>query len=355
MRGFVVGTLAATLALAVVGLWALRTEPVGPLLALPTPDRPVESQPNDEPEFASESLFLPLDMETSDQNPPHTAISVVSEDRRQHVRKLLQKLRPQHDPDAIDVWVEQFANMADEEITFLMTQSESMTGVPGITPLSSGLQSDLFEPATSSEHSLSPEDSDARRWPESGADTARQNLRNSMTVGYRDQLAINIVSAGLPTTTEQLTLPRLTCGPLLNTGDPLHLALETPGLVFFLLEDGRLTRNGSFCRMEDGRLGLKASPGYVALHESPILSEDTVYSISSNGQVVARGADQPVGTIHVVTVAAGKLTSDDGVYFRTTGDVSPATEFQLKSTALELSNVDVEHNNRLLDAIATRN
>ena len=122
--------------------------------------------------------------------------------------------------------------------------------------------------------------------------------------------------------------------------------------MFFQLIDGRLTRNGMFARMNDGRLGLQAGDSYVALQDSPVVSGHLSCEILSDGHVIAGGNRNPIGRIRVVSVERGdQLTTDDGVYFRADKAVKRTEDFILQPGAVELSNVNVNQNRQILSAL----
>jgi len=173
-----------------------------------------------------------------------------------------------------------------------------------------------------------------------------------MTVGYRDRLDFTVISAVPNSDSQRISMTRLTCGDVFVTGDPLHVALRTAGLVFFQLADGRLTRNGMFVRTDDGRLGLKAGDGFVAMQNSPVFPPDIQCTIADDGRILERDSSQSFGTIRVVTAdRADQLSTNDGVYFTTSSEVRLAEDFELQSGAFELSNVDVKHNQQILETL----
>jgi len=348
MNKAVIGLVSTALAFSVVSLWVLRTEPtIGPLLAVPTPAEHADSSPEQD-EASSDREFQHRQHETSavaSEKPESATVTQLTEKRREHVRQLVRQLRPQHSEPAIEVWVEEFGNLSDDEISFLLNQSAMFgeMGIASITSSATSVELPVVAPA--------PALSDAQMRDPRG-ETARTNLKNSMTIGYRDQLELNFLSAGETPTPQRVSLRRLTSGDVFGTNDPLHVALRTPGLVFFQLADGRLTRNGMFARMDDGHLGLQAGDAYVALQDSPVVPDHLRCEILSDGHVIAAGDSNPIGRIRVVSVERGdQLTTEDGVYFRTDEDVKRAEQFVLQPGALELSNVNVNQNRQVLSAL----
>lgn len=354
MQKTVIAVTVAGLAFVVVSLWVLRTEPAGPLLFLPNPGSE-SNTPSPDSGVARPAEHPPFDfppaqqLQNTDEETPSTPVA--SDQRREQVRSLIRQLRPDHPDSAIDVWVEEFAELPDHEIRFLLNQLGGQIGSASSNVLTDGLR---MASAAGMEIFEQPADT-ATPGSVTGmpaTNTASQNLQNCTTVGYRESVHLQVRSAGSRTEPHGVTVRNFACGEAQETGDPLHLALRTPGPVFFLLEDGRLTRNGMFTLMPDGRLGLPADQGWVALHQSPTLSADSTLKIDAAGRALFGPDQTPVGHIAVVRVEdAAQLTTEDGVYFRAAGDVFPDVEFQLQSGALEMSNVNVDRNRSVMQAL----
>ena len=272
----------------------------------------------------------------------------ITEQRREQVRELIHRLRPQQDESTVAVWVDEFAHLSSDEIRFLIQQ----TGIPGSEAGRRG-DSPGVEVLTSETHlELSGRSSHAETvgLKEPRIETARTNLRNMMTVGYRDLLDLRVLSAGTTANPLRISLRRMTVGQAIETGDPLHVALQTPGLVFFHLEDGRLTRNGMFARMHHGRLGLRAGDGFVPLQDSPVLPVGLRCTILSDGRVTDADTSRQIGKIRVVMAdRSDQLTTEDGVYFHCDADVRLAEHFSLQPRAVELGNVDPRINRQWLE------
>ena len=352
MRKTVIGLLATALVFAVAACWALRKEPAArSLLVIPAPAKDRESLP--EPELTSGGRGFQVGQSDPAVEKPGTMDAVgpskITDERRDQVRQLIRQIRPEQTKTAIEVWVDEFGHMGDDDISFLITQSAMLSNFGDVGASSNELTSGVLAEQSGLIPSATPADTVRT---DSRFDTARMNLKNTMTVGYRDHLNFNVLSAGENANPQQISLRRLTSGEAFETGDPLHLALRTPGLVFFQLADGRLTRNGMFSRMNDGRLGLQARDGFVALQNSPVLPTDQWCVIQSDGRVFDEDVRSQIGSIQVVKVeCADQLTTEDGVYFRTREPVEVAEQFELLVGALELSNVDVDRNRHVLNAL----
>ena len=268
----------------------------------------------------------------------------MTQERRQQVRELIRQSRPQQDETVVEVWVEEFGDMSNEEILFLIRQSGLSRGATN-----SGTQSFVGTTELTSKRKIELSHSDKFGFENHRVDGVRRNLQNAMTIGYRDRLDLNVLSASQSADSHQFSVWRMTVGKVIETWDPLHVALRTPGPVFFQLVDGRLTRNGMFARMQHGQLGLRDGGTLVALRDAPLVPADCSCEIMSDGRVVGTDVGRQIGTIRVVNVKrADRLTTNDGVYFHTDAKVQLAEHFELQSGALELSNVDVGRNRDLL-------
>jgi flagellar basal body rod protein FlgF len=288
-----------------------------------------------------ESLSLPEFGETD--------APAVSQERREHVRHIIERIRPNADPDTIDIWVEQFASLPDGNIEFLVTQSSLLKGDSQLPSILGGAFESTLD---SSEARTSQSSTDVMIQPAANRsliesdDVVSRNLANVMTVGYREELELKAASASAVPGLRRLAMFQHGTGPSVVTGSSLHLAIQTPGAVFFQLEDGRLTRNGMFERLDDGRIGITDGDSVVALKESPVIGSLERVRIEADGTVFE--GERPVGVISVGTVQQPELLStDDGVYFKTDAEVAMATEIELLAGSLELSNVDVPRNRYL--------
>lgn len=328
---------------AFVGVWSLKTDPADSSL-------PERSQSTVRPDSSvaashlgdSEHSAVSFSVDAAESEAIVRAYSEpVPGKRREHVRQLIRRLRPQESAAAIEVWLEAFEHSADDEIAFLINQS----GLPGemdASPLSSSVLGN-----SAGGGAFPSNDAESMNLQ---IESARTNLNNIMTVGYRGRIDVRMVSAGADTDSQQISLRRMACGNLFMTGDPLHVALRSPGLVFFQLADGRLTRNGMFVRTDDDRLGLRAGDGVVAIQNSPIVPADVQCTIAADGRVHDGDSNRSFGAIRVVTAdRADQLSTNDGVYFTTRSEVRPAEDFELRSGGFELSNVDVKYNQQILE------
>lgn len=372
MQKTVIVVSIAGLAFAVVSLWSLRIEPASPLLALPHPDPPTTLEPiqsgtlnSDASTSETKPEFVPPALSAQPATVDAVTTSQVSAERRREIVAMLNRLRPQLSKDALDVWVDSLAGLSDEEIEFMLSQTglSSAGGLPGLltpelTDSPPAARQPLHRPfETVTAPVMRPTASAVENiFTDSGQSghpqlmNAWNNLQNSATVGYRELIDLQVVSAGAAADVVHVQARSFSCGKLQQTGNVLHIALKSSIPQFFLLEDERLTRNGMFRRMPDGRMGLQAGDDWVALHDSPILPSDRWSYVDPEGGVRDEH-HKLLGTVTVVEVIdVDELTTDDGVYFRSDSPPVPVRAVRIEPRTLELGNVDIERNRELLQS-----
>ena len=274
-------------------------------------------------------------------------VPAVSESRQQRVRELVRNALPTADPSIVDVLTEEYAELSDDTVTFLLSQQK--TAGSGVIIPSALIFDRSFGDETPVDSTGPPTSPDPVRTDVGIESTARANLKNTDTVGYRSLVPLSVVSPGYGSEAERSELRNFACGRFLITGDPIHLAIQTPGLHFFQLEDGRLTRNGLFARLPGGQVGLRFPNVTVALMDAPLIPVDTTsLKVDATSWTVYAGpadAQTPCGAIRIVTVTDPlRLDTVDGVYFRTSSRVELATGVNVRSGVLELSNVNIDMN-----------
>jgi len=288
--------------------------------------------------------------------------------RRAHVKALIMKGLPDTDPEIVDVWVDAWQDLGDDEIRFLMEQKRQGGGTLSDFPLLAptpdadwlnmddggvGLSNPLISPLAPSDGLLNSRYGSEPLQRLSAI--ACVNLENIMTVGYRSRREVRVLAPGGTGESQSSLLPGLELGPRIATGDPLHFAILLDGPVFFELDNGTLTRNGMFERLSDGRLGLSVGSDSVALKESPIvpadMPTDSLRLLEGKPSV---GDDLRQIMRNIRIVRAGRLTdlrTRDGVYFTSNAQVEPVESEQLLPGHLELGNVDVEEALKLLKLV----
>ncbi len=137
----------------------------------------------------------------------------------------------------------------------------------------------------------------------------------------------------------------MAAGNLLNTGNPLDVAIEGAGFFAVQTPEGtRYTRNGSFQVSTKGQLVTAA--GDLVLGNPPLKEKGGInvpagaVSIASDGTLSVNGA--VAGTIALVDFAPGTpLASEGGTLISAPeGSAKPVPQPALKQGALESSNVN---------------
>jgi flagellar basal-body rod protein FlgF len=134
-------------------------------------------------------------------------------------------------------------------------------------------------------------------------------------------------------------------GALLQTGNPLDVALEGDGLFSVQTAQGaRYTRAGNF--QLDSQGALVTPDGYKVLgtNGQPITMPPTATNIAvtSDGTISTDG--QPVGQLKLAQVAANQLKREGGTLFSATGaPQTGGTAPTVRSGVLESSNVNIVH------------
>lgn len=176
------------------------------------------------------------------------------------------------------------------------------------------------------------------------------NIANTATTGYRGEGVvfseyIRNLGGDAPSLSMAAARVRQTSlaqGALTATGGSFDLAIEGDG--FFMVEtpDGpRLTRSGNFVPNANGVL--VTPEGHLLLDSggAPVFvpTDAGQVAIGEDGTISVRGA--PIGQIGLfLPEDPTDLLREDGVRFRTEGEVLPALEARMRQGFLEESNVD---------------
>ena len=289
-------------------------------------------------------------------------------EHRRAIRNLIQQQFPHTDAVATEIWVETYAEMSLDEITFVLEQKRRSSSKPGaglsgswITSMPSLTETVSAEPLPSS--------------PESAVEIAvrmvETNLRSAYSLGFRRTVVLPEADfqpdsgfADKPRSSPVTSFRSFESGMLIGSPVATHVALTKENSTMFCLEGNRLTRRGDFQPLADRRLGIVTSSEEIAAAESTPLPEGaTDVQISQNGIIqfkTAAGEDGEAGRIAVCSVTdLAELRSDDGVFFTVTdaGDVTrreDASAF-LRTHTLEQSNVDRSYENSLLTHLKSMN
>jgi len=176
------------------------------------------------------------------------------------------------------------------------------------------------------------------------------NIANTATTGYRGEGVvfsefIRNLGGDAPSLSMAAARVRETSmaqGALTATGGGFDLAIEGDG--FFMVEtpDGpRLTRSGSFTPNANG--DLVTAEGYLLLDAggAPVFVPTGAgqVAIGDDGTISAAGV--PIGQVGLfLPENPSDLLREDGVRFRTEGEVLPALDARMRQGFLEESNVD---------------
>lgn len=179
--------------------------------------------------------------------------------------------------------------------------------------------------------------------------TVANNIANTATSGYRQEGLIFSEFVKRVDSGDSLSMARgnvrrtsFEQGALTQTGGTFDFAIEGDG--FFLVQTPageRLTRAGSFSPGPDG--DLVNLQGYPVLDPggAPVFvpAEARTISVGADGTLSADG--DPVGQIAVVQPSDPiDMIREDGVLFRTAGEIEPSDGARLLQGFLENSNVD---------------
>ena len=289
-------------------------------------------------------------------------------EHRRAIRNLIQQQFPHTDAVATEIWVETYAEMSLDEITFVLEQKRRSSSKPGaglsgswITSMPSLTETVSAEPLPSS--------------PESAVEIAvrmvETNLRSAYSLGFRRTVVLPEADfqpdsgfADKPRSSPVTSFRSFESGTLIGSPVATHVALTKENSTMFCLEGNRLTRRGDFQPLADRRLGIVTSSEEIAAAESTPLPEGaTDVQISQNGIIqfkTAAGEDGEAGRISVCNVTdLAELRSDDGVSFTVTAaaDITrreDASAF-LRTHTLEQSNVDRSYENSLLTHLKSMN
>ncbi len=180
------------------------------------------------------------------------------------------------------------------------------------------------------------------------------NIANMNTPGYQasrvkfaDWLNPQPVGAALPGepkiayTQDRATWRDTQPGTLTNTSNPYDLALRNGGYFTVATDAGpRLTRDGRFTTLPDGRIGDNSGNALLDVNGKPIQigATDTQITITSDGGVASENG--PIGKIGIVAAAdPAKLQAEGATLFRADTTTSQVAQPDVVQGALEGSNV----------------
>jgi flagellar basal-body rod protein FlgF len=185
-------------------------------------------------------------------------------------------------------------------------------------------------------------------------DVTANNIANANTPGYRTERVqfsdwidnqTGATSApgvkSISYTQDRATYRESQAGPITHTGNPFDLALTGDGYFTVNTRSGpRLTRDGRFGPMPDGRLADSSGNAVLDTNGKPIQipPTDTQVTIAGDGSVFTENG--PVGKIGVVQPADPmKMRAEGATNFVSDAATSPVTSARIEQGAIEESNV----------------
>lgn len=281
-----------------------------------------------------------------------------ADEHKKAIRNLIQQHFPDTDEVAVAIWVETYADMSLDEITFVLEQKHRTSKSTGAS-FPATLMPSLADTAAAEPRSSGPEQTG-----DIAVKMVEANLRSAYSLGFRRTVVLPDAIADPESWTREeprnvsvTSFRSFESGSLIASPIATHVALTKEDSTMFCLEGNRLTRRGDFQLLADRRLGIVTTCEEIASSDSTPLPEDaTDVRILQNGTIQFKnmsGETREAGRIAVcsVTDLAG-LRSDDGVFFTglDVGNITfheDATAFLL-THRLEQSNVDRSYENSLL-------
>jgi flagellar basal-body rod protein FlgF/flagellar basal-body rod protein FlgG len=188
-------------------------------------------------------------------------------------------------------------------------------------------------------------------------DTVANNLANASTPGFRAQQDyFRSVLSGEGSTDSQVgqavnnfgvlggNVPDFSQGQLMQTGNPLDLALDGQGFFMLQTKDGtRYTRDGSFQRSNAGQLVTQLGEPVLDSAGKPITVPSGNVHVAPDGTISVAGA--VIGKIAVVDFAADAMLTQDGTnrFAASPSMLSKASLATVHQGALEGANEDAIH------------
>ncbi|MEO1979381.1 MAG: hypothetical protein ABGZ23_22285 [Fuerstiella sp.] len=280
---------------------------------------------------------------------------------RDQVRTLIEERFPGLSHEAVAGWTDVYEDVPLSELHLLLEQRK---GLPSILPRKSFLSN---VPSEIDDLRPTPVGTGGRF--ASAAAIIRQNLVHAATPGFRrrrilTQLDSFSSAADLANGLQQSDFFDLQPGTVHPSQQPFHMAIADHPELMFQLEPGNLlTRSGTFVRLPDGRLGIRNKDGAVALSAQISIPENAAgILVSTSGAVHFSGADgelQLAGELKLAIVTGlADFQSANGVFFTTSTEpsvISTADLTPVVTHALESSNVDIQHEWKLVDHYARLN
>jgi len=323
--------------------------------------KPASDIPDDSTAEADSSTISFISHTNASDNAEQRTVELIVEGASSHehqtdIRNLIRQHFPDTNGNVIDVWVETYADMSLDEVTFILEQKRRTSSEIGtaysIPSLSHPVQPD-------------PLPSEPDQANDVAVRMVEANLRSAYSLGFRRTVVLPDTIADLeswtpdkPRSVSVTSFRSFESGTWISSPIGTHVALTKENSAMFCLEGNRLTRRGDFQMLADRRLGIVTSSEEIAAVEStPLPVGATDVQISQNGQIQFRnaaGETSEAGRIAVCSVTnLADLQSLDGVFF-TGSDAGKITRHEdasalLLMKTLEQSNVDRSYENSLLE------
>ena len=282
--------------------------------------------------------------------------SAPSSGHRSAVRNLIQQYCPNTDASVIDVWLETYADMSLDEVTFILEQKRRTSNEFG---------TEFSMPSLSHAVPSAQSPSESDHAGDVTIHLVEANLRAAYSPGYRRMVVMpealtdsESQAADKPRSIPVTSFRSFESGALIGSPIATHVALTNEDSTMFCLEGNRLTRRGDFQLLKDRRLGIVTSREEMASAEStPLPDHATDVQVLQNGAIQYRnavGETVEAGRIAVCRVTdLADLKSEEGVFFKASEAShiirhETASAFLLLKT-LEQSNVDRSYENSLLE------
>ncbi len=289
------------------------------------------------------------------QDRPPARLPVVSDSdplagtKLKALQRIVAEEMPQATAEEISIWTEEFQDLPEDAVRFLLRQRRMTRGATAPGEADSG-------PPPSPLSEIPPTELASIPQSHSALQLARQitlgNLLNSQSVGYRRRMIEFTDDPGASGSGLAIAEVRLDMspGPVTQTDRPLDLAITGDGFFVLTSDDDQkvYTRAGRFSVGRDRRLSLRVGDAEFAVCGLQTLPESLqTLTVEFDGQVTIRTADAEeasIGRIEVVTfLDASRLTPVEGCLLRPSPGSGPAcpardTNFAIRQGSLEGSN-----------------
>lgn len=286
--------------------------------------RTAEKQPSPAAGDVGTAEPLPLEVRTAsfqqDQPPGHLPVisdnDPLADAKLKALRRIVAEEMPGASEQEMDVWTEQFMDLPEETVRFLLRQKRTSDGVPPAAvppPPESAIVGSPASETLVTAHEIQ-----------------RCNLMNVATTGFRRRLIEFEGHFARSQPGVQIAEIRfdMSLGQMRQTGRSLDFAVNGPGFFHLTSEQGsRFTRCGRFRIGTDRHIVLVFGGRELPLASVDAVPEDTEeILVTPDGEVTARLPESTVslGSIRVARfLDASRMNSDGGCLFEPTARSGP--------------------------------